>query len=107
MGTTRRGFLKALSAVLAAPSAAMAATKPVTPAPAPEFVGAGEWVTRDELEEAYLRTHPMIQVEAGVVRATDLSRMGPGEILHIDPHETPFLSSYPDGSPRYEWTQEE
>ena len=51
MGTTRRGFLKALSAVLAAPGAAMAATKPVTPAPAPEFVGAGEWVTKAELEE--------------------------------------------------------
>ena len=87
----------------------MAATKPVTPAPAPEFVGAGEWVTKAELDEAYLRTHPMIQVEAGVVRATDLSRMGPGEILHIDPHETPFmaLSKGKPSAQIHEWTEDE
>jgi len=119
MGTTRRGFLGRVLAVLAAPSAAIAAAKEVVE---PGHFGLSAISTPEHLEnerirnallkaqldEAYLRTNPMIQVDGGVVRATDLSRMGPGEILHIDPHETPFMSMVNSKSEHtiHEWTED-
>lgn len=100
MSTTRRGFLSAALAVLAAPAAAMGAKRAAAPAgELEEFVSLGctkgdppdtqVWA-REEVLEAQRLKNAIFQanLDEAYKRANPL-----------------ILVSNPDGSPRYEWRE--
>lgn len=103
---TRRSFLKALSAVVAAPAIAMGATEQEPRIAEADQFGAPVWTNAKVLEamrgarehekllleEAYKRAHPVITINAPQMKAADLN-LGPGGINRI--HQLP----------RYEWGQ--
>lgn len=106
MGTTRRGFLGGVLGLLSAPAAALAARKERVEVE-PGLFGRTHLDLDDfreterlknallkvQLEEAYLRAHPVITIDAPQMNAVDL-KLSPGRIvsaIDVEPNPDPLF----------------